>query len=93
MSNQNGSNHNGTSRRQMLRTGMMVVAGAGVAIASTARAQDEKIAQELVQYQDHPKDGQKCNACAQWVEPNACKIVAGKIAPEGYCVAYAPKEG
>ena len=90
-------NHNATSRRDMLRTGATIVAGAtGIAIAaniSRAHAEDEKIAQELVQYQDHPKDGQKCNMCAQWVEPNACKIVAGKISPNGYCVAYAPKEG
>jgi hypothetical protein len=87
-------NRNGTSRRDLMRTGMMIVAGtASVVVASTARAQDEKIAQELVQYQDQPKDGQKCNMCAQWVEPNACKIVAGKISPDGYCVAYAPKEG
>ncbi len=84
-------NRNGASRRDMLRSGMMIVAGATV--ASTARAQDEKIAQELVQYQNEPKDGQKCNMCAQWVDPNACKIVAGKISPNGYCVAYAPKEG
>ncbi len=87
-------NRNGTSRRDMLRTGAMIVAGAaGVAVASAARAEDEKIAQELVQYQNEPKDGQKCNMCAQWVEPNACKIVAGNISPNGYCVAYAPKEG
>ena len=86
-------NRNGTSRRDMLRTGIIIAAGVtGIAVAPTARA-DEKIAQELVQYQDQPKDGQKCNMCAQWVEPNACKIVAGKISPEGYCVAYAPKEG
>ncbi len=84
-------NGNGTSRRDMLRMGVMIVAG--VAVASGARAEDEKIAQELVQYQNMPKDGQKCNMCAQWVEPNACKIVAGNINPNGYCVAYAPKEG
>lgn len=87
-------NHNGSSRRDMLRTGVVIAAGvAGVAMASTARAQDEKIAQELVQYQAQPKDGQQCNKCAQWVEPNACKIVVGVIAPTGYCVAYAPQEG
>lgn len=87
-------NPNGTSRRAMLRKGAMIAAGvAGVAAASSARAEDEKIAQELVQYQNAPKDGQKCNMCAQWVDPNACKIVAGVINPNGYCVAYAPKEG
>lgn len=81
-----------TSRRVLLRTGLAIAAGTTLA-AGAARAQDEKIAQELVQYQHQPKDGQQCNKCAQWVEPNACKIVAGKIEPQGYCVAYAPKEG
>jgi len=81
-----------TSRRVLLRTGIAIATGATLA-AGAARAQDEKIAQELVQYQNQPKDGLQCNKCAQWVEPNACKIVAGKIAPQGYCVAYAPQEG
>ena len=87
-------NRNGASRRDMLRKGAMIAAGvAGMAAASSARAEDEKIAQELVQYQNMPKDGQECDKCAQWVAPNACKIVAGTINPKGYCVAYAPKEG
>ena len=82
------------SRRDVLRTGAMTVAGiAGVAAARGARAEDEKIAQELVQYQNTPKDGQECDMCAQWVPPNDCKIVAGNVNPKGYCVAYAPKEG
>lgn len=80
------------TRRIVLRNSLGIAAGSTLA-AGAARAQDEKIAQELVQYQDQPKDGQKCNMCAQWVEPDACKIVAGKISPNGYCVAYAPKEG
>ena len=80
------------SRRDVLRTGVAVLTG-GVLIAASARAQDAKIAQELVQYQNQPKDGQECDKCAQWVDPNACKIVAGKINPKGYCVAFAPKEG
>jgi hypothetical protein len=83
---------NNPTRRIVLRTGLGAAAGATLA-ASAVRAQDEKIAQELVQYQDQPKEGQQCNKCAQWVEPNACKIVVGKISPQGYCVAYAPKEG
>jgi len=80
------------TRRIVLRTGLGVAAGATLAVGA-ARAQDEKIAQELVQYQNQPKDGQQCSKCAQWVAPNACKIVAGVISPQGYCVAYAPKEG
>ena len=81
----------GTTRRIAIKTGLGAVAGiAGV--AATARAQDEKIAQNLVQYQENPKDGNECDGCVNWVAPNACKIVAGNINPKGWCVAYAPKE-
>lgn len=81
-----------TSRRSMLRNGVML-AVAGLAVAGEARAQDEKIAQSLVQYQTMPKDGAKCSGCVNYVVPNACKIVAGSINPDGWCVAYAPKDG
>ena len=74
--------NNNTTRRIVLRTGLGVAAGSTLAM-SAAQAQDEKIAQELVQYQNQPKDGQQCNKCAQWVDPNACKIVAGQISPNG----------
>lgn len=80
------------SRREMLRTGVAVLTG-GILVAATAKAQDAKIAQELVQYQKMPKDGQQCSACSQWQPPNACVIVAGAIAPAGWCVAWAAKEG
>jgi len=75
----------------VLRTGLALV---GVAAAArAARAQDQKIAQELVQYQAEPKEGAKCSGCAQFQAPNACAIVVGNISPNGWCVAYAPKEG
>jgi hypothetical protein len=79
------------SRRAILGAGLTAVA-AGVAAlaASPARAQ-EKLAQNLVQYQETPKDGNKCSTCVNYIDPGACKIVDGKINPEGWCVAYAPK--
>ncbi len=80
------------SRRGVLRAGAAVLTG-GVVVAGAVRAQDQKIAQELVQYQNMPKDGAKCSLCAQWQPPNACAIVAGVISPNGWCVAYAAKEG
>jgi len=80
------------SRRGVLRAGAAVLAG-GVVAAGAVRAQDQKVAQELVQYQNMPKDGAKCSLCAQWQPPNACAIVAGVIDPNGWCVAYAAKEG
>ena len=51
----------------------------------------EKLAQNLVQYQDTPKDGAMCSACVNFVAPDGCKIVDGKISPNGWCVAFAPK--
>jgi len=90
------SNNTETSRRVILQTGLGVIAAA--AAVSRAKA-DDKLAQELVQYvaQSVTKDdkGQLsvCNKCVNWIEPNACKIVAGEIHPNGWCVAFAPKEG
>ncbi len=77
------------SRRGILRAGLAVVA---TGIGTAAMAQDDKLAQTVVQYQTMPKDGAKCSACVNFVAPNACKIVAGSINPEGWCVAFAPKQ-
>ena len=79
------------SLRGIARTGLGVLA-AGM-IGAQARAQDAKVPKETVQYQETPKDGQECDKCVNWVAPNGCKIVEGTIAPKGYCVAFAPKEG
>ncbi len=81
------------SRRGLLRAGLALgAAGIAAVTASQAFAQDaEKLAQNIVQYQETPKDGAKCSTCVNYIDPGACKIVAGKINPEGWCVAYAPK--
>ena len=86
---------NNTSRRGILKSGLGLLAATATvaATATSARAQDQKIGQALVQYQPGPKDGLVCNKCVNWVAPNACKIVEGNINPQGWCVAYAPKEG
>ena len=76
------------SRRVVLGIGVGALA-TGLA-APRAKAQ-EKIAQAMVQYQNNPKDGQVCSACANWQPPNACAIVVGNIAPNGWCIAFAPK--
>ena len=83
-------NDRNASRRAVLGLGM----GAGAAAIGMAvpRAQaQEKIAQQMVQYQNNPKDGQLCSGCANWQPPNACAIVSGNINPNGWCIAYAPK--
>ena len=79
---------NRTTRRQIMRAGLAVV---GAVVAASAEAQ-EKIAQAMVQYQPTPKDGNKCSTCVNFEAPASCKIVAGSISPNGWCIAYAPKE-
>lgn len=79
-----------TNRRTALKTGLAAIA-AGLVMTRAASAQ-EKLAQEVAQYQGEPKDGAKCSACVNWQPPNACTIVAGEISPNGWCVAFAPKE-
>ena len=81
------------SRRGVMKAAGLMLATAGVAAAGAARAQDQKIDQKLVQYQEMPKDGAECDKCVNWTPPNACKIVAGTINPKGWCVAFAPKDG
>ncbi|HYZ33216.1 MAG TPA: high-potential iron-sulfur protein [Crenalkalicoccus sp.] len=77
----------GQSRRTLLQAGLTVAAG-GAAARATAQ---QKLAKELIMYQDQPKDGQQCSNCQHWQPPNACAIVAGEISPNGWCGAFAPK--
>ncbi len=69
--------------------GGLIVLATG-AWAQSARGQ-QKIAQNLVQYQQKPKGAQECDNCLHFVPPDGCKTVAGKINPKGWCALYAPK--
>jgi hypothetical protein len=79
------------TRRQVLRRSLAAVGGGLAALGAGAARAQEKLDPKLVQYQTTPKDGNKCSACVNWVDPASCKIVSGKIAPDGWCVAFAPK--
>ena len=75
------------SRRSALQAGLIMVT-AGLTGHAAAQA---KIAQNLVQYQDKPKGDAQCSKCLQFQPPDACKVVDGKISPNGWCAAFAPK--
>ncbi len=80
------------SRRAVLKAGLTVIAAGVAGLAGQAQAQPpQKLAQKVVQYQDHPKGDAQCSKCVNFIAPNACKIVAGTISPNGWCVASAPK--
>lgn len=86
------------SRRTLLiraaaLTGLPLLAAAGGAHAAGT------LPQATAKYQKTPgANGQTCDACAYYVanpgNPKAagqCKLVAGSIAPKGWCQLFAPK--
>lgn len=83
------------SRRSAMGAVMAVVAG-GV-MAPLARAQDAedqpKLDRKLTHYQYHPNaEGSHCSICSNFIAPAACKVIAGVIDPNGYCLAFAPAD-
>jgi len=76
------------TRRQMLEGGLAVALVATVAGSAIAQ---QKAAKKLVQYQETPKGAQECDKCLQFVAPDSCKLVDGKINPKGWCALFAPK--
>ncbi len=82
------------SRRVLLKTGAVALAGTCVARAGFAQG---KASKQAMQYQNEPKNGQECDQCMQWI-PGAnagaqgtCKVVEGPINPKGWCVAFVKK--
>ena len=78
-------------RRCVLRAGLALLATGSSGVVAFAQG-DSKAAQNLVQYRNKPNGAAKCSGCVNFVAPNACKVVAGKIEPEGWCLLYVPKE-
>lgn len=55
-------------------------------------SQVKKLAPSTVQYQPKPKGEQKCAQCTNFIsESNTCKLVEGKISPDGWCTLWAKK--
>jgi len=82
-------------RRSFLRRGTTLSAGCAVFLAeiATARraASQAKAPQNMVQYQETPKDGKACVSCNYFEPPSGCKVVAGPVRSTGWCSLYAPK--
>ena len=80
------------TRRHLFRQGSLAFAGAvvaGGALAAWPAA--AKVSQKGVAYQPTPKGSARCDKCALWQAPNACKGVNGVISPAGWCTLYEPK--
>ncbi len=65
-------------------------------VAARVPAQGD-VKKELMQYQDHPNGGRKCEDCIQFVPgpdpkgPGRCRIVEGEISRSGWCIEYVAK--
>jgi hypothetical protein len=82
------------SRRTALKAGMTAIAGVLATTEASAQNPDAgKMAKSVVQYRYHPSsNGSHCGICANFIAPESCKLVAGKIDPNGYCMAFAAKK-
>jgi hypothetical protein len=83
------------ARRSFLRRGAALTAAGVVLLAETTitrrAAAQEKSAQNTVQYRDKPEGDKACANCSFFEAPSSCKVVAGTISPQGWCMRYAPK--
>jgi hypothetical protein len=99
------SDTKGVSRRTALKAGITALAG-GLA-ATEARADIDpdigKQSKVSVQYRYHwAANGSHCAICANFLAPDnpdnpthkdaRCRLVAGVIDPNGYCIAFAKKK-
>jgi High potential iron-sulfur protein len=48
-----------------------------------------KMSKQQADYQDDPKGIQSCATCSLFEEPDKCRVVDGKVSPDGWCKAYA----
>lgn len=90
----------GISRRDLLK-GIAITAGvvavgavAGVNPIGTANAAGAcpgMTPKATLQYQDHPNGKDQCSTCAHFIAPHCCTVVAGPVAADGWCMAFAPK--
>jgi hypothetical protein len=85
------------SRRMMLRKAAIVTGLVAAPWAARPVLAQAKAAKKAMQYQEQPKNGQKCDTCQQFVPGSGagasgtCKVVEGPISPNGWCVAYVKK--
>jgi hypothetical protein len=80
------------SRRDFLfaaGAGTGVVLGAGV--VTTPAAATNKMSPKAMSYRPSPNGNQRCDNCANFQPPAACKLVDGTIAPSGWCILYRSK--
>ncbi len=83
------------SESELSRRFVLQFAAAGAATILGGREAAAQVStkspQASARYQDHPNGNQRCGTCQQFQPPSSCKVVAGKISPNGWCAIYAAK--
>jgi hypothetical protein len=88
------------SRRDVLRLGAGAAgAAAAFCVVRPAAAEPAPMSKAAVGYQDVPNNGQVCAACIYFMfapqtgsaPASRCQLVAGPIAPAGWCEVWQPK--
>ena len=84
------------SRRHMLR----IMSNIGTVGATTALASlpsrtsaldapsSGQLRKQEVRYQDEPKGNQRCEICKNFVNPSGCRVVAGSVDANGWCLLF-----
>jgi len=84
------------SRRRFLASAASIGGSIGcIAIQGALaadNASDRKLRKQDVQYRDAPKGDQRCDKCSNFVTPSGCRVVAGGISPNGWCLLFKPKQ-
>ena len=79
-------------RRVLLRAAL--AAGCMLCLPEVGHAQSGKVSKAQAKYQDKPKGKQQCAKCLHFVvADNSCKVVAGKVSPQGWCQLWAANQG
>ena len=60
--------------------------------ASASSSAAAKVSQAQAQYQAKPKGDQMCGNCANFIAPDSCKLVDGKVSANGWCTLWARKQ-
>ena len=79
------------SRRLLLGSLTRCTGLAASAMAAIIAVAQQKVSKVDAKYQDQPKGQQRCEICANFQPPNACKLVDGEIKPNGWCQFFAAK--
>lgn len=86
-----------TSRRNMLRRTSAVLGAIVLTplVTHSPTAKAGSMNKAMLHYQDSPNDGKMCADCSAYTPPSSsdtgsgtCKVVAGPVNPQGWCMAY-----